>query len=76
MEWKKYFFPVYTNNIWNSFLQIFNPFKLLTNLFDITTPKNLLEIKDKKVLIWDEQGLGDNLQFSRFVIDLSKYTKK
>lgn len=43
---------------------------------EIESPKNLLEIKDKKILVWDEQGLGDTLQFSRFVIDLSKYTKK
>ena len=33
------------------------------------------EIKDKKILIWDEQGLGDTIQFSRFVIDLLKYSK-
>ena len=32
------------------------------------------EIKDKKILIWDEQGLGDTLQFARFVVDLLKFT--
>ena len=43
---------------------------------EINSLNNLLEIKDKKVLVWDEQGLGDTLQFSRFVIDLLNYTKK
>ena len=40
----------------------------------IKLPKSLLEIKDKKILIWDEQGLGDTLQFSRFVLYLLKFT--
>ena len=43
---------------------------------EINSPNSLLEIKDKKILIWDEQGLGDTLQFSRFVIDLLKFTKQ
>jgi len=34
------------------------------------------EILNKKILIWDEQGLGDTIQFSRFVIDLIKYSKQ
>ena len=42
----------------------------------IRSPNSISEIKDKKILIWDEQGLGDTLQFSRFVIDLLKYTKQ
>lgn len=37
---------------------------------------NLKDILDKKVLVWDEFGLGDVIQFSRFVINLLKYTKK
>ena len=41
----------------------------------IASPSSLNEIKDKKILIWDEQGLGDTIQFSRFVIDLLKYSK-
>ena len=41
----------------------------------IPLPKNLNQIIDKKILIWDEQGLGDTIQFSRFVIDLLKYSK-
>ena len=36
---------------------------------------SLDEIKTKKILIWDEQGLGDTLQFSRFVIDLVSHSK-
>ncbi len=40
----------------------------------IKSPKLLSEIKDKKILIWDEQGLGDTLQFARFVVDLLKFT--
>lgn len=42
---------------------------------EIKSPSNLQEIKDKKILISDEQGLGDTIQFSRFIIDLLKYTK-
>ena len=33
------------------------------------------DIQSKKILIWDEQGLGDTLQFSRFVIDFVLYSK-
>ena len=42
---------------------------------DLNIPNNLEEIKNKKILISDEQGLGDAIQFSRFMIDLLKYTK-
>ena len=42
----------------------------------IKSVENINEIINKKILIWDEQGLGDTIQFSRFVIDLLKYTKK
>ena len=42
---------------------------------NIKTPNNISEIKDKKILIWDEQGLGDTINFSRFVIDILKFTK-
>ena len=42
----------------------------------IRSPNSISEIKDKKILVWDEQGLGDTLQFSRFVIDLLKFTKQ
>ena len=43
---------------------------------NIKFPKSLNEIKDKNILVWDEQGIGDTIQFSRFVIDLLKFTKK
>ena len=36
---------------------------------------SLDEITEKKVLIWDEQGLGDTLNFSRFVVDILCFTK-
>ena len=42
---------------------------------EIKFPKKISDIKDKKILIWEEQGLGDTLQFSRFVVDLKKFTK-
>jgi len=43
---------------------------------NIKSPKDISEIEDKKILIWDEQGLGDTINFSRFVIDILKFTKK
>tara|TARA_Y100000768_G_scaffold196952_1_gene147973 strand:- start:22 stop:1485 length:1464 start_codon:yes stop_codon:yes gene_type:complete len=43
---------------------------------NIKSPNNISEIKNKKILIWDEQGLGDTINFSRFVIDILKFTKK
>ena len=62
----------------NGFLLYENRWKkkdsLETKFQQIKSPKSLFEIKDKKILIWDEQGLGDTLQFSRFVLDLLKLT--
>jgi len=43
---------------------------------EIKSPKTIKDVKNKKILISDEQGLGDTIQFSRFVIDLLNYTKK
>ena len=43
---------------------------------DIQSPSKLNEIENKKILISDEQGLGDTIQFSRFVVDLLQHTKK
>ena len=43
---------------------------------NLKTFTNLEEIKNKNILISDEQGLGDAMQFSRFVLDLLRYTKK
>ena len=37
--------------------------------------KSLDELAGKKVLILDEQGLGDTINFSRFVVDLLYFTK-
>ena len=42
----------------------------------IDTPKSIEQIIDKKILIWDEQGLGDAILFSRFVIEVLNYTSK
>ena len=33
------------------------------------------EIINKRILIWDEQGFGDTILFSRFLFDLLKHTK-
>ena len=55
-------------------LKKFNkPIKKFEN---IKTPLNTKEIINRNILISDEQGLGDTIQFSRFVIDLLKFTKK
>mgnify|MGYP001165355737 FL=1 len=43
---------------------------------ELQSPINIDEIKNKNILISDEQGLGDTIQFSRFVIELLVYTKK
>jgi len=43
---------------------------------NIKSPESIKDIIDKKILVWDEQGLGDTLQFSRFVIDLLEHSKK
>ena len=43
---------------------------------NIKTPLSTEEIIHKNILISDEQGLGDTIQFSRFVIELLKFTKK
>ena len=43
---------------------------------NIKTPLNTDEIINRNILISDEQGLGDAIQFSRFVIELLKFTKK
>jgi len=48
----------------------------IENFKKLKTPENILEIQNKSILIWSEQGLGDTIQFSRFVIDLLNFTKK
>jgi ADP-heptose:LPS heptosyltransferase len=42
---------------------------------NIPLATEISQIFNKKILIWQEQGLGDTIQFSRFVIDLNKYSK-
>ena len=51
-------------------------YKPIKKFENIKTPLNTDEIINKNVLISDEQGLGDTIQFSRFVIELLKFTKK
>jgi hypothetical protein len=53
--------------------KINKPIKKFEN---IKAPLNTHEIINRNILISDEQGLGDTIQFSRFVIELLKYTKK
>ena len=36
---------------------------------------NLESISQKKLLIWNDQGLGDAMIFSRFILNLLKFTK-
>tara|TARA_B110000914_G_C15478268_1_gene454292 strand:- start:40 stop:1491 length:1452 start_codon:yes stop_codon:yes gene_type:complete len=43
---------------------------------NIKAPLSTEEIINKNILISDEQGLGDTIQFSRFVIELLQFTKK
>jgi len=65
---------------------LYNGFKLFEKRWEIAAADkkkfiniqsvtDINEIHNKKILIWDEQGLGDTIQFSRFVLDLLKYTK-
>lgn len=42
---------------------------------NIPLATDISQIFNKKILIWQEQGFGDTIQFSRFVIDLNKYSK-
>lgn len=42
---------------------------------NIPLATEISQIFNKKILIWQEQGLGDTIQFSRFVIDLNKFSK-
>ena len=58
----------------NRWLKKNNPEKKKFN--QIKLPKNIEDVVDKKILIWDEQGLGDTIQFSRFVVDLLNFSKK
>ena len=50
--------------------------KQIKKFENIKTPLSTDEIINRNILISDEQGLGDTIQFSRFVIELLKFTKK
>ena len=45
---------------------------LRTSYNAIARLQNLSDIKGKKILIWSEQGLGDCIQFCRYVPELAK----
>lgn len=45
-------------------------------LIKIPELDNLLNLKDKKLFIYSEQGLGDIIQFYRYILLLAKKTKK
>ena len=50
-------------------------FRLKKNNLDISKyPKKISDIKNKKILIKAEQGIGDVIMFSRFLTDLLFYT--
>ena len=65
----EYGFLLYENR-WN---KKENPGKKKFN--QIRSLNSLEEIKNRKILVWDEQGLGDTIQFSRFLIDLLNFSK-
>ena len=65
----EYGFLLYENR-WN---KKENPVKKKFN--QIRSLNSLEEIKNQKILVWDEQGLGDTIQFSRFLIDLLNFSK-
>jgi tetratricopeptide (TPR) repeat protein len=65
---------------------LYNGFKSFEKRWDISAAdrkkftsirsvRDINEIYNKKILVWDEQGLGDTIQFSRFVLEVLKYTK-
>ncbi|MES2585368.1 MAG: tetratricopeptide repeat protein [Pseudomonadota bacterium] len=47
-----------------------NPLKSTYN--SIPRLQNLLDLKGKKILVWSEQGLGDSIQFCRYVPELAR----
>lgn len=65
----EYGFLLYENR-WN---KKENPVKKKFN--QIRSLNSSEEIKNQKILVWDEQGLGDTIQFSRFLIDLLNFSK-
>ncbi|WP_068320210.1 tetratricopeptide repeat protein [Polynucleobacter yangtzensis] len=49
--------------------RISNPFKKIPKL------ESLANLADKKILVWAEQGLGDTIQFYRYLENLSKFSQ-
>tara|TARA_B100000963_G_scaffold179223_1_gene155773 strand:- start:282 stop:1982 length:1701 start_codon:yes stop_codon:yes gene_type:complete len=48
----------------------------LTNFFKEINEWDGSNIKDKSIVVYNEQGLGDSIQFSKYLIPLSKISKK
>ncbi len=48
----------------------------LTNFFKQINEWDGSNIKDKSIVVYNEQGLGDSIQFSKYLIPLSKISKK
>jgi len=68
LEDLKFGFELYENR--------FDVLKIEKKFGNIKTINQINDIFDKNILIWDEQGLGDAILFSRFVKNLLKYSKK
>lgn len=50
--------------------KIFNPYEQIPKL------ESLSNVENKKILVWAEQGLGDSIQFYRYVGQLALLSKK
>ena len=48
----------------------------LSNLFDGTYEWDGANIKNKSIVVYNEQGLGDSIQFSKYLLPLSKVSNK
>ena len=48
----------------------------LTNFFKEINEWDGSNIKDKSIVVYNEQGLGDSIQFSKYLLPLSKISKK
>jgi tetratricopeptide (TPR) repeat protein len=49
--------------------KIFNPFSSIPRL------STLQHIENKRILVWAEQGLGDSIQFYRYLYELESFTR-
>ena len=47
----------------------------LTNVFNNTKEWNGEDLKDKNIIVFSEQGLGDTIQFSKYILSLIEISK-